>query len=430
MNEIESLSSISEIPTVDLIDDAYALCEEETLRLAYCNPIFLEWFNIQQPERLLDEVITTLKKATLFKRIEKRGYYNISIERDAKSKQIPSLIDIKFQKLVWQGTYYISVYARDMSKLKEKDMLAESHTKIIDESNRKLNRKSKKLEENNQQLVSLSKKLAKYLPPEVYNSIFTGEKEVSLETQRKKITVFFSDIKGFTEITDNMEAEALATLLNSYLKEMAEVAARYGGTLDKFIGDAIMIFFGDPKSRGEKQDAIACVMMAIEMREHLKFLCEKWINQGVSDPLHIRIGINTGYCTVGNFGSENRLDYTIVGGQVNLASRLESKAGTDQILIAHETYALVRDAINCESQGEIAVKGIAHPVKTYQVVGINPDTATKNAMQSKWIDEHEGFSMHVDLKRIDKLRVIDSLHRTIQQIQGFIGIADKPPEQD
>lgn len=426
----EGLCKISVIPSVDLIDDGYALCATESLKLVYCNPAFLAWFNIQQPESTLDEIIPALKKSTLFKRIDKRGYYSISIEPDTKNKQTPSLLEVKFQQTEWQGTQYISVYAKDMSVLKEKDMLAESHAKIVDESNRKLNRKTKKLEENNQQLVSLSKKLAKYLSPEVYNSIFTGEKEVNLETQRKKITVFFSDIEGFTAITDTMEAEALATLLNSYLKEMAEVAARYGGTLDKFIGDAIMIFFGDPKSRGEKQDAIACVMMAIEMREHLKFLREKWINQGVSDPLHIRIGINTGYCTGGNFGSENRLDYTIVGGQVNLASRLESSAGTDQILIAHETYALVKDAINCESQGEIEVKGIAHPVKTYQVIGVNPDTATKNAMESKWIDEHEGFSMHVDLKRIDKLRVIDSLHRTIQQIQGFTGIADKPPEQD
>lgn len=426
----EGLCKISVIPSVDLIDDGYALCATESLKLVYCNPAFLAWFNIQQPESTLDEIIPALKKSTLFKRIDKRGYYSISIEPDTKNKQTPSLLEVKFQQTEWQGTQYISVYAKDMSVLKEKDMLAESHAKIVDESNRKLNRKTKKLEENNQQLVSLSKKLAKYLSPEVYNSIFTGEKEVNLETQRKKITVFFSDIEGFTAITDTMEAEALATLLNSYLKEMAEVAARYGGTLDKFIGDAIMIFFGDPKSRGEKQDAIACVMMAIEMREHLKFLREKWINQGVSDPLHIRIGINTGYCTVGNFGSENRLDYTIVGGQVNLASRLESSAGTDQILIAHETYALVKDAINCESQGEIEVKGIAHPVKTYQVIGVNPDTATKNAIESKWIDEHEGFSMHVDLKRIDKLRVIDSLHRTIQQIQGFTGIADKPPEQD
>ena len=422
MGKFEVLSSVSAIPTVELIDDAYALCEDETLKLVYCNSVFKDWFNIQQVGSLLDEAITSLKKETLFKRIDKRGYYSLSIETDPENKKTPSLIEIKFQKTDWQGNSYISAYARDMSKLKEKDMLIESHSKIIEEANRKLNKKTQKLEESNQQLVSLSKKLAKYLSPEVYNSIFTGEKEVKLETNRKKLTVFFSDIKGFTTLTDTMEAEALAMLLNSYLKDMAEVAAHYGGTIDKFVGDAIMVFFGDPKSRGEKQDAIACVMMAIEMREHLKYLREKWINQGISEPLHIRIGINTGYCTVGNFGSENRMDYTIIGGQVNLASRLESNADTDQILISHETFALVQDTIICESKGEITVKGISRPVKTYQVISINPEAEALSGVESKWIDEHDGFTMQVDLKRIDKLRVIESLYRTIQQIQGYTGI--------
>jgi len=430
MSISENISSITAPPSVDLIGDAYALYEDEALKLAYCNSVFIEWFNIQHPGSLLDETMTSLNKATLFKRIEKRGYYSISIDTGCTDKKIPSLIEIRFQKTQWQGTQYISAYARDMSKLKEKEMLIESHSKIIEESNRKLARKTKKLEENNQQLVSLSKKLAKYLSPEVYNSIFTGEKEVNLETQRKKLTVFFSDIQGFTSLTDTMEAEALATLLNSYLKEMAEVAARYGGTLDKFIGDAIMVFFGDPKSRGEKQDAVSCVMMAIEMREHLKFLREKWINQGISEPLHIRIGINTGYCTVGNFGSENRMDYTIIGGQVNLASRLEAKADTDQILISHETFALVQDTVICESKGDISVKGIAHPVKTYQVIGMNQKAEVCSEVESKWADEHDGFSMQVDLKRIDKLRVIETLHKTIQQIQGYTGISDASNRED
>jgi hypothetical protein len=164
-------------------------------------------------------------------------------------------------------------------------------------------------------------------------------------------------------------------------------------------------------------------MMAIEMRERLKYLREKWINQGISAPLHIRIGINTGYCTVGNFGSENRMDYTTVGGQVNLASRLESNAGTDQILISHETFALVQDTIICESKGEITVKGIARPVKIYQVIGISPAAEAACGVESMWVDEQDGFIMQVDLRRVDKLRVIESLHRTIQQIQGYTGIA-------
>lgn len=153
MSKNGSLFNIEAAPTVELIDDAYALYEAATLRLVYCNPAYIAWFNIQQSDSLLDENIPSLKKATLFKRIDKRGYYSISIDTGSRDKNNPSLIEIKFQKTDWQGSSYISAYARDMSKLKEKEMLTESHSKIIEESNRKLTRKTEKLEENNQQLV-------------------------------------------------------------------------------------------------------------------------------------------------------------------------------------------------------------------------------------------------------------------------------------
>ncbi len=213
------------------------------------------------------------------------------------------------------------------------------------------------------QLKTLSAKIAKYISPQVYNSIFSGKKDVKLESYRRILTVFFSDIKGFTATTDSLESEALTKLLNEYLNEMSEIAVKNGGTIDKFIGDAIMIFFGDPETKGEKADALACVSMAIEMRNKMKYLQWKWDTQGVSQPLRVRIGINTGYCTVGNFGSEDRLDYTIIGGQVNIASRLESNAHADQILISHETYALIKDKIFCEPKGQVNVKGIAHTIQ-------------------------------------------------------------------
>jgi class 3 adenylate cyclase len=97
--------------------------------------------------------------------------------------------------------------------------------------------------------AEIAVKLAKYLSPQVYDSIFSGEKDVKIESYRKKLTVFFSDIKDFTKTTDSMESEALTGLLNEYLNEMSKIALEYGGTIDKYIGDAIMIFFGDPESR-------------------------------------------------------------------------------------------------------------------------------------------------------------------------------------
>jgi adenylate cyclase len=224
------------------------------------------------------------------------------------------------------------------------------------------------LAEKNQQLEALSAKLAKYLSRQVYDSIFEGRTEVRVQSYRKLLTVFFSDILGFTDLTDMLEAEPLSDLLNEYLSEMSVIATRYGGTIDKFIGDGIMIFFGDPESRGATEDAVACACMALDMRQRVEELRAAWHDRGIQQDLHVRMGVNTGYCTVGNFGSEERLDYTIVGGQVNAAARLEAIAEPDQILISHQTWALVKDRMRSEPVGEVRVKGIAHPLLTYEIV--------------------------------------------------------------
>ncbi|MBT8219030.1 MAG: adenylate/guanylate cyclase domain-containing protein [Bacteroidia bacterium] len=263
------------------------------------------------------------------------------------------------------------------------------------------------------EIEGLAGKLAKYLSPQVYGSIFSGEKEVKIETNRKKLTIFFSDIKDFTSITDSMEAEGLTSLLNTYFNEMSKIALKYGGTIDKFIGDAIMIFFGDPESKGEKRDAEACVLMAMEMRDRMREMREEWAELGLSRPLQIRMGINTGYCTVGNFGSEERMDYTIIGNQVNLASRLESNAEATQILISRETYTHIKETISCQKKEEIHVKGIPYPVQTYQVIDLheNIDDANKS-----FSTEREGFSLSVDLNRVSKEEAKELLNSALMKL--------------
>ena len=265
-----------------------------------------------------------------------------------------------------------------------------------------------------EKIEKLAVKLSKYLSPQVYDSIFSGKQNVKIEAYRKKLTVFFSDIKGFTELTDRLEPEVLSALLNSYLNEMSNIALKYGGTIDKFVGDAILIFFGDPESKGDREDANACVFMALEMRERMKYLRKLWEDQGISKPLNIRIGINTGYCNVGNFGSEDRLDYTIIGGEVNLASRLESKADSGQILISHETYALIKKQIVCEKKEEINVKGIAHKIQTYQVIETEKDKKNKKNL---FREEYDGFSLAVDLSCSEKKKVVSSLKRILMDIE-------------
>lgn len=226
------------------------------------------------------------------------------------------------------------------------------------------------LAEKTQAMETLSNQLAKYLSPQVYDSIFRSKQEVTVRSSRKKLTVFFSDIAGFTETADRLESEELTQLLNRYLTEMSQIALEYGATIDKYVGDAILIFFGDPESRGIKEDALVCVKMAIAMRERLRDLQHIWRESGIERPLQCRMGIHTDYCTVGNFGSETRMDYTIIGGGVNLASRLETSAEPGEILISYETYAHVSDIISCEERGHIEVKGIAYPVAIYQVVDL------------------------------------------------------------
>ncbi len=240
--------------------------------------------------------------------------------------------------------------------LKKLQLESENQIKLSEEK-----AKSKMLE-------NLSTKLSKYLSPQIYDSIFTGKQDVKLESKRKKLTIFFSDIVGFTETTDTMESEDLAELLNHYLNEMSLIGLESGATIDKFIGDAILAFFGDPESKGIKEDALLCVDMAIKMQKKVLELEKYWQNKGFSKPFKVRMGINTGYLTVGNFGSENRMDYTIIGGAVNLASRIESIATPNEIWISEETYLLIKDKIYCEKMEEISVKGIKHSIKVYKVI--------------------------------------------------------------
>jgi len=213
-------------------------------------------------------------------------------------------------------------------------------------------------------------RLSKYLSPPLHKAILTG-KDVRAETQEKALTIFFSDMEGFTQLVERLDPEQLTSLLNSYLTVMSEIAFRFGGTVDKVIGDSIMVFFGDPESRGVRSDAVRCVSMAIAMRKAMQELQLRWQAEGIEHPVGLRMGINSGVCKVGNFGTENRLDYTLLGRAVNLASRLESSADSNEILLSEDTYGLIGDSIHCIDKGQISIKGFAEPVKVYSAVDLH-----------------------------------------------------------
>ena len=272
------------------------------------------------------------------------------------------------------------------------------------------------LAEKSKSMEQVSNQIAKYLSPQIYESIFTGKREVKVDSHRRKLSIFFSDIVGFTETADLLESEDLTKLLNHYLTEMSAIATEYGATIDKYVGDAIVIFFGDPETRGIKEDALACVKMAIAMRQRMTKLQGIWRDSGISKPLQCRIGINTGFCTVGNFGSEERMDYTIIGGGVNLAARLEGAATPDEILVSHETYAMVKDQIQCDSAGMIELKGISHPVETYRVVDLYTNLERQREMVR---EDFPNFNLEIDLEKLstdEHGRAVVALERALDKL--------------
>lgn len=314
---------------------------------------------------------------------------------------LSSNIQISAASLIGVATYFL-VYAIYMYQRLHKLMLNQ-----------------KKLENEQKWHKIRAYKLSRYLPPTVWQAINRGD-DKNLQAERKRISVFFSDIKDFSQLSEEIEAEALTEILNHYLTEMSKIVAHYGGTIDKFMGDGIMVLFGDSASKSVKDDATRCVAMAIAMKKRIKSMQVEWFNQGIKKPLQVRMGINTGYCTVGTFGTSNHLDYTVLGTQVNLASRLESAAEPDEILISHETWSLVKDTVMCRDKGEITVKGFSIPVKVYQVADLRKEMG-KN--QSYFEDRAEGFSMYLDMDKVrnyDKQKVIESLEKAANRLKDKV----------
>ena len=223
------------------------------------------------------------------------------------------------------------------------------------------------IEEKSKQLESLATRLAKYLSPQIYQSIFENENEGEQTHARKNLTIFLSDIVKFTDLADTLEPERLAAVINTYLSEMSAIAVECGGTIDKFIGDAVLIFFGDPETEGEQEDALKCAEMAIRMMKRVGELNKHWKKLGVVDGLKVRMGISTGFCTVGNFGSDLRLDYTVLGSPVNLAARLQTTAEHNTILIDEYTKDLINSHVNSKYIDDITPKGFARPIPVYRL---------------------------------------------------------------
>ena len=254
----------------------------------------------------------------------------------------------------------VESYKNIVENVKLNETLKERN-KLIEEFNHTLEDKVKKQVEE----IQRTSRLKRYVSPQIAESIISNGSNKYLINARKLLTICFADLKGFTEASESMEPEDTINLLNEYFTEMTKIIFTYGGTLDKFIGDGILVFFGDPINF--EDHAERAVRMAIEMREKTQALRKHWLEHGCN--IDICFGINTGYATVGNIGSETQLSYTVIGHQVNIAHRLQLEAKAGQILISPRTLNEIKNIkLETEEIKNVKLKGVNKPTDVYNVI--------------------------------------------------------------
>ncbi|MFL6091102.1 MAG: adenylate/guanylate cyclase domain-containing protein [Aeromicrobium sp.] len=209
--------------------------------------------------------------------------------------------------------------------------------------------------------------IRRYVPEQVAEAVLSDTPESIERHERRKLTIFFSDLVGFTDLSEELEPEDLAMVLHDYFTEMSAIARHHGGTVDDLVGDAILVFYGAPERTDDHDQALRAVRMAVEMQAAMGPLNQKWEAAGIPETLRVRMGINTGIATVGNFGSQERTKYTALGKQVNIAARIQSQCEPGKVLLSHPTWLLVRDEISCTPKGELTLKGLHKPMVAYEV---------------------------------------------------------------
>ena len=215
-----------------------------------------------------------------------------------------------------------------------------------------------------------SGQLASFLPRQVAEGLLGGQLSADESLERRRITVLSADMVGFTDLSESLEPEELAEVLNTYLREMTAAVVGHGGTLDSFIGDGVMAIFGAPKERPEAEHAWAAVLTAVEMRKRCRELATTLRGSGIPADLNVRVGLNTGHCTVGVFGSEVMRAYKAVGFAVNVAARLQSAADPGSILCGFRTYAVIKDRVKTEAREPLVVKGASRPVEAWEIIDL------------------------------------------------------------
>ena len=211
--------------------------------------------------------------------------------------------------------------------------------------------------------------LGKYISKDITNKILKNKAGAELGGKRSEITVMFADIRGFTSLSESHKAEEVSQLLNEYFTELEPIITKYNGVINKFIGDAVLVVFGDPTQ--DKLHAKNAVKCAYELRKKVKQIKQRWLEEG-KPKIDIGIGINTGEAFIGNVGTKNRFEYTVIGDTVNIASRIEdyNKIYKTHILISENTYNKISQIVDVIKIREVSIKGKSKKINIYEVLRI------------------------------------------------------------
>lgn len=221
----------------------------------------------------------------------------------------------------------------------------------------------------NEESRRMEKLLGKYISKDIKNKILKNKESVELGGKKAEISIMFADIRGFTTLSETHSAEDVSKLLNEYFSAIEPIITKYNGVINKFIGDAVLVIFGEPVP--DKLHAKNAVLCAYELNKKVKSIQESWIEEG-KPKIDIGIGVNTGEAFVGNIGTVNRFEYTVIGDAVNIASRIEdyNKIYKTHILISQSTYAKISQIVDVIKIREVAIKGKARKINIYEVLRI------------------------------------------------------------
>ena len=209
--------------------------------------------------------------------------------------------------------------------------------------------------------------LKRFLPPQLVELVVSSGDESFLESHRREITVVFCDLRGFTTFAETVEPEDVMMVLRQFHAALGDIVHRFEGTLERFTGDGMMVFFNDPVPCPDGPER--AVRMAVAMRNRVGQLAEEWRRLG--HDLHFGVGVAQGHATLGRVGFEGRFDYAAIGSVTNLAARLCAEAAPDQILVSQRAYTAAEDIVTAEPVGELTLRGFSRPIQAYNILGLD-----------------------------------------------------------